>query len=111
MPVILSAAKHLLFLVESKQKQIPRFARDDMIGGSFSGLLDSRESVDSLLGRTDAAPLIQPPLRCPHTPRWRLPMLSGLTMNWERRKWLEWMRQRDREALQISVGPCGDGAI
>jgi hypothetical protein len=27
--------KHLLFLVENKQKQIPRFARDDMVGAFF----------------------------------------------------------------------------
>jgi len=43
-------------------------------------------------------------------------MLSGLTMNdlldytdWERREWFEWMRQRDREVLEISTGPCEDG--
>jgi hypothetical protein len=36
--VMLSAAKHLLFLVENKQKQIPRFARDDNAGGLFIGL-------------------------------------------------------------------------
>jgi hypothetical protein len=28
--------KHLLFLVENKQKQIPRSARDDTAGGYFS---------------------------------------------------------------------------
>jgi hypothetical protein len=37
---MLSGAKHLLFLVESKQKQIPRLARDD-IGGLFISPLDS----------------------------------------------------------------------
>jgi hypothetical protein len=29
---MLSAAKHLLFLVENREKQIPRFARDDIVG-------------------------------------------------------------------------------
>jgi hypothetical protein len=29
---MLSAAKHLLFLVENKQKQILRSAQDDMVG-------------------------------------------------------------------------------
>ena len=28
--------KHLLFFIEDKQKQIPRFARDDIVGGFFS---------------------------------------------------------------------------
>ena len=32
----LSAAKFLLFLTESKQEQIPRSARDDVLGGFFS---------------------------------------------------------------------------
>jgi hypothetical protein len=32
---MLSAAKHLLFLVENKQKQIPRSARDDAVGAAF----------------------------------------------------------------------------
>jgi hypothetical protein len=36
-PVMLSAAKHLLFLVEKKQ-QIPRFARDDNVGAFFISL-------------------------------------------------------------------------
>jgi hypothetical protein len=27
-----SAARNLLFLAENKQKQIPRFARDDIVG-------------------------------------------------------------------------------
>jgi hypothetical protein len=31
---MLGAAKHLLFLVENKQKQIPRCARDDIIEAS-----------------------------------------------------------------------------
>jgi hypothetical protein len=35
---MLSAAKHLLFLVENKQKQIPRSARDDA-GALFISLL------------------------------------------------------------------------
>ena len=35
---MLSTAKHLLFLVENKQKQIPRFARDDIVEGFFSSL-------------------------------------------------------------------------
>jgi hypothetical protein len=30
---MLSAAKHLMFLVEDRPKQILRFAQDDMIGG------------------------------------------------------------------------------
>jgi hypothetical protein len=38
-PVMLSAAKHLLFLVENKQKQIPRCARDDMVGTFFISLV------------------------------------------------------------------------
>jgi hypothetical protein len=37
---MLSGAKHLLFLVENKEKQIPRFARDDMVGAFFSSLPD-----------------------------------------------------------------------
>jgi hypothetical protein len=32
---MLSVAKHLLFLVENKPKQIPRFARDDNRWGLF----------------------------------------------------------------------------
>ena len=32
---MLSAAKDLLFLVGNKQKQIPRSARDDMVGALF----------------------------------------------------------------------------
>jgi hypothetical protein len=36
---MLSVAKHLLFLVENKQKQIPRFARDDNRRGLFISLL------------------------------------------------------------------------
>jgi hypothetical protein len=35
----LSAAKHLLFLVEDKQKQIPRCARDDIFEAFFISLL------------------------------------------------------------------------
>ena len=35
-----SAAKHLLFLVENKQKQIPRSARDDMVAAFFIRLLN-----------------------------------------------------------------------
>src|SRR5579864_221194 len=42
-------------------------------------------------------------------------MLSSVSMNdlleytdWERRQWFEWMRQRDREVLEISAGPSGD---
>jgi hypothetical protein len=31
--------KHLLFLVQDKQKQIPRFARDDIVGAFFISLL------------------------------------------------------------------------
>jgi len=42
---MLSAAKHLLFLTESKQKQIPRSARDDMVGAFFIRLLDWRRTV------------------------------------------------------------------
>jgi hypothetical protein len=40
---MLSAAKHLLFLVENKQKQIPRFARDDIVGASFISLSGDEE--------------------------------------------------------------------
>ena len=36
---MLRAAKHLLFLIENKQKQILRSAQDDMLGGIFSSLL------------------------------------------------------------------------
>jgi len=36
---MLSAAKHLLFLIENKQKQILRCAQDDMLGVFFSSLL------------------------------------------------------------------------
>lgn len=43
-------------------------------------------------------------------------MLVNLTLvdlldyvDWERRKWLEWMRQQDRGVLEIGAGPCGDG--
>jgi hypothetical protein len=36
---MLSAAKHLLFLIENKQKQILRSAQDDMLGGFFSSVL------------------------------------------------------------------------
>ncbi len=43
-------------------------------------------------------------------------MPVGLTMDdlldytdWERQKWLDWMRQRDQRVLQISAGPHGDG--
>jgi len=36
---MLSAAKHLVFLIENKQKQILRSAQDDMLGGFFSSLL------------------------------------------------------------------------
>jgi len=32
---MLSAAKHLLYLIENKQKQILRFAQDDMVWGVF----------------------------------------------------------------------------
>jgi len=37
--VMLSAAKHLLFDIENKEKQIPRSARDDIAGGFFDNLL------------------------------------------------------------------------
>jgi len=37
---MLSVAKHLLYLsLKTDEKQIPRFAWDDMIGGLFSSLL------------------------------------------------------------------------
>jgi uncharacterized damage-inducible protein DinB len=43
-------------------------------------------------------------------------MLSGLSMNelldytdWERTKWLEWLRQRPRGILEIGAGPGGEG--
>jgi uncharacterized damage-inducible protein DinB len=29
--------------------------------------------------------------------------------DWEREKWLQWMRQRDEGVLEISAGPHGDG--
>jgi hypothetical protein len=38
---MLTAAKHLLFVVENEQKQIPRFARDDMAGAFFHQPLGS----------------------------------------------------------------------
>jgi len=34
-PVMLSAAKHLLFLIETDKKQILRSAQDDTVGGFF----------------------------------------------------------------------------
>jgi hypothetical protein len=37
---MLSVAKHLLFLVGNEQKQIPRFARDDIVAPFFITLLD-----------------------------------------------------------------------
>jgi hypothetical protein len=37
---MLGAAKHLLFLIENKQKQILRSAQDDGGGGFFSSLLE-----------------------------------------------------------------------
>jgi len=39
-PVMPSVARHLLFLVESEQKQIPRFARDDIVKVFFIRLLN-----------------------------------------------------------------------
>jgi len=36
---MLSEAKHLLFLIGNKQKQILRYAQDDIVGGFFSILL------------------------------------------------------------------------
>ena len=36
---MLSEAKHLLFLLEDKQKQIPRCARDDIVEAFFGSLL------------------------------------------------------------------------
>ena len=36
-------AKHLLFLVENKQKQIPRSARDDIVGAFFISLQGWRD--------------------------------------------------------------------
>jgi hypothetical protein len=36
---MLSAAKHLLYLLESKQKQILRFAQNDVLRAFFSILL------------------------------------------------------------------------
>jgi hypothetical protein len=38
-PVMLSAAKHLLYLIENKQKQILRFAQNDVFRTFFSILL------------------------------------------------------------------------
>lgn len=29
--------------------------------------------------------------------------------DWERQKWLEWMRQCDRPVLEVGAGPSGDG--
>jgi len=37
---MLSVTKHLLFLIENKQKQIPRSARDDIVEAFFSNLLE-----------------------------------------------------------------------
>jgi len=36
---MLSAPKHLLFLIENKQKAVLRSAQDNMLGGFFSSLL------------------------------------------------------------------------
>jgi hypothetical protein len=38
---MLSVAKHLLFRIENKQKQILRSAQDDTVGGSFCSLKTS----------------------------------------------------------------------
>jgi len=37
---MLSEAKHLLFLIENKQKQILRFAQDDILGDFFGSRLE-----------------------------------------------------------------------
>jgi len=47
---MLSGAKHLLFVVENKQKQIPRSARDDIVGAFFSSLLEKAVRYARLLG-------------------------------------------------------------
>src|SRR5215831_8197839 len=39
---MLGAAKHLLFVIENKQEQIPRFARDDIVRRLFSSLLETK---------------------------------------------------------------------
>jgi hypothetical protein len=39
---MLSAAKHLLYLLESKQKQILRFAQNDVLRAFFSILLGTK---------------------------------------------------------------------
>jgi len=38
-----SVARHLLFLVETNKKQLPRFARDDMVGVFFISLFQNLE--------------------------------------------------------------------
>jgi hypothetical protein len=48
---MLSAAKHLFFLIENKQKQILRFAQDDTAGGFFRRLLGCENSLSSHLSR------------------------------------------------------------
>ena len=49
---MLRAAKHLLFLIENKQKQILRSAQDDMLGGFFSSLLGFPHSLCRPVGRS-----------------------------------------------------------
>jgi hypothetical protein len=55
---MLSAAKHLLYLLESKQKQILRFAQnDDVLRAFFSILLEHKRLKHALAGpsfRSDA---------------------------------------------------------
>ena len=36
---MLSVAKHLLIPLKTEEKQIPRFARDDMLGDFFRNML------------------------------------------------------------------------
>jgi hypothetical protein len=46
---MLSAAKHLLYLLESKQKQILRFAQNDVLRAFFSTLLGYQQGLDGYL--------------------------------------------------------------
>jgi hypothetical protein len=51
---MLSAAKHLLFLIENKQQQIPRFARHDSVG-RFSAAARWELTADSSFAGAELA--------------------------------------------------------
>jgi hypothetical protein len=51
---MLSAAKHLLYLLESKQKQILRFAQNDVLRAFFSILLEEQNPSGDVSVLADA---------------------------------------------------------